>query len=70
MAFGMREHRGRTTGSRSSRTCRTFITEVNSDGSKKKRHEPPFRYSMLLPAFKGGDAVFGIEGLANPRGFI
>ena len=25
---------------------------------------------MLLPAFKGIDAVFGIEGLANPRGFI
>ena len=25
---------------------------------------------MLLPAFKGIDAVIGIEGLANPRGFI
>ena len=25
---------------------------------------------MLLPAFKGIDAVFGIEGLTNPRGFI
>jgi len=24
----------------------------------------------MLPAFKGIDAVFGIEGLANPRGFI
>jgi sulfide:quinone oxidoreductase len=25
---------------------------------------------MMLPAFKGVDAVFGIEGLTNPRGFI
>jgi sulfide:quinone oxidoreductase len=25
---------------------------------------------MMLPAFKGIDAVFGIEGLTNPRGFI
>ncbi len=24
----------------------------------------------MLPAFKGVDAVFGIEGLTNPRGFI
>ncbi|MDH5265295.1 MAG: NAD(P)/FAD-dependent oxidoreductase, partial [Betaproteobacteria bacterium] len=30
----------------------------------------PFRYSMMLPAFKGIDAVFGIEGLTNPRGMI
>ncbi len=33
-------------------------------------HELPFKYSMMLPAFKGIDAVFGIEGLTNPRGFI
>jgi sulfide:quinone oxidoreductase len=25
---------------------------------------------MMLPAFKGIDAVYGIEGLTNPRGFI
>ena len=25
---------------------------------------------MMLPAFKGIDAVVGIEGLVNPRGFI
>jgi sulfide:quinone oxidoreductase len=30
----------------------------------------PFKYSMMLPAFKGIDAVFGIDGLTNPRGFI
>jgi sulfide:quinone oxidoreductase len=47
-----------------------FVTELNDDGSVKKEHELPFKYSMMLPAFKGVDAVFGIEGLANPRGFI
>jgi len=47
-----------------------FVTEFNEDGSEKKKHELPFKYSMMLPAFKGVDAVFGIEGLTNPRGFI
>ena len=47
-----------------------FVTEVNEDGIEKKQHELPFKYSMMLPAFKGVDAVFGIEGLTNPRGFI
>jgi sulfide:quinone oxidoreductase len=47
-----------------------FVTEVNEDGTEKKLHELPFKYSMMLPAFKGVDAVFGIEGLTNPRGFI
>lgn len=47
-----------------------FVSEHNDDGSVKKEHELPFSYSMMLPAFKGIDAVFGIEGLTNPRGFI
>jgi len=47
-----------------------FVTEVNEDGTVKKEHELAFKYSMMLPAFKGIDAVFGIEGLTNPRGFI
>jgi len=47
-----------------------FVAEHNDDGSVKKEHELPFKFSMMLPAFKGIDAVFGIEGLANPRGFI
>jgi sulfide:quinone oxidoreductase len=47
-----------------------FVTEVNDDGTEKKLHELPFKYSMMLPAFKGVDAVLGIEGLTNPRGFI
>jgi sulfide:quinone oxidoreductase len=47
-----------------------YVTEHNEDGTPKKEHVLDFKYSMMLPAFKGIDAVFGIEGLANPRGFI
>ncbi|PKO38463.1 MAG: pyridine nucleotide-disulfide oxidoreductase, partial [Betaproteobacteria bacterium HGW-Betaproteobacteria-4] len=47
-----------------------FVTEHDDEGKPKKEHVLPFKYSMLLPAFKGIDAVFGIEGLTNPRGFI
>lgn len=47
-----------------------YVAEHNDDGTVKKEHELPFNYSMMLPAFKGVDAVFGLEGLANPRGFI
>ena len=46
------------------------VTEHNEDGTPKKEHAIDFKYSMMLPAFKGIDAVFGIEGLTNPRGFI
>jgi sulfide:quinone oxidoreductase len=47
-----------------------YITEHDEDGQPKKDHVLPFKHSMMLPAFKGVDAVFGIEGLTNPRGFI
>ena len=46
------------------------VAEHNEDGTVKKEHELAFKFSMMLPAFKGVDAVFGIEGLTNPRGFI
>lgn len=46
------------------------VTEHDDDGKPKKEHALPFKYSMMLPAFKGVDAVFGIEGLVNPRGFV
>jgi sulfide:quinone oxidoreductase len=47
-----------------------YVTEHDEDGKPKKEHVLDFKFSMMLPAFKGVDAVFGIEGLANPRGFI
>ncbi len=46
------------------------VTQVNEDGSDKASHELSFKHSMILPAFTGIDAVMGIEGLSNPRGFI
>jgi sulfide:quinone oxidoreductase len=47
-----------------------FVTELDDMGNVKKEHELPFKHSMILPAFKGVDAVFGIDGLTNQRGFI
>jgi sulfide:quinone oxidoreductase len=44
--------------------------EFDDLGKEKRRHELAFKYAMMLPAFKGVDAVAGIEGLTNPRGFI
>ena len=49
---------------------KVYVTEHDENGQPKKQHELPSSYSMLLPAFKGIDAVAGIEGLTNPRGFI
>jgi sulfide:quinone oxidoreductase len=46
------------------------VTEVNEDGSVKATHELPQVFSMMLPAFRGVGAVYGLEGLTNPRGFI
>lgn len=46
------------------------VEELNDDGSLKAKHELPFAFSMMLPAFRGVEAVRGIEGLTNPRGFI
>jgi len=49
-----------------------LVTEVDEDGQEKKKHELPFKHSMMLPAFTGIDAVRNVkaEGLINPRGFI
>ena len=44
--------------------------EVNDDGTVKKIHEVPQKFTMMLPGFRGIPAVRDIEGLVNPRGFI
>jgi len=49
---------------------RMFVTELDEAGQIKKEHELPFAFSMMLPAFKGVDAVAAVEGLCNPRGFV
>jgi sulfide:quinone oxidoreductase len=46
------------------------VEEVNSDGSVKQTHELPFKYSMMLPPFRGIPAVRDVDGLVNPRGFV
>src|SRR3990167_6385325 len=40
--------------------------EMVNEGEK----EIPFGYAMIIPAFKGVDAVAQVEGLCNPRGFV
>ena len=47
-----------------------YVAEHNDKGEVIKEHELPFKYSMMLPAFKGVDAVAGVDGLCNPRGFV
>lgn len=47
-----------------------FVTQVDELGNVYKEHEVPFRLSMMLPAFKGVDAVAAVPGLCNPRGFV
>jgi sulfide:quinone oxidoreductase len=50
-------------------------TEVNEDGSVKKTHKLPSKFTMLIPAFRGVDCLRDddgrfIAGLTNPRGFV
>jgi len=46
------------------------VEEVAMGGAVVASHALPFTYSMMLPAFRGIEAVRGVEGLVNPRGFI
>jgi sulfide:quinone oxidoreductase len=50
-------------------------TEVNEDGTPKKSHKLPSKFTMFLPAFRGVDCLRDengkwIDGLTNPRGFV
>jgi sulfide:quinone oxidoreductase len=47
-----------------------YVTELDMHGNVLKEHELPFKYSMMLPAFKGVEPVAAVEGLCNPRGFV
>jgi len=47
-----------------------FVTQVDDHGAVYKEHEVPFKLSMMLPAFKGVDAVAAVASLCNPRGFV
>jgi len=47
-----------------------FTTELDGLGNVLREHELPFRFAMMLPAFKGVDPVAAVAGLCNPRGFV
>ena len=47
-----------------------IATEHDMEGKAIKSHELEHKWSMILPAFRGIEAVAGIEGLCNPRDFI
>ncbi|AHI66693.1 NAD(P)/FAD-dependent oxidoreductase [Burkholderia thailandensis] len=47
-----------------------YATELDDLGHERRTHELPFSYCMMLPAFRGVDAVAGIGDLTNPRGFV
>ena len=50
---------------------RMFADEHDPDGNVIRQHELAFSYSMMLPAFRGVDAVAAVgEDLVNPRGFV
>jgi sulfide:quinone oxidoreductase len=46
------------------------VQEMDDEGKLRKEHELPFNWAMILPAFKGVDAVAGVPELCNPRGFV
>ena len=47
-----------------------YVEELDASGEVVKQHEINFKFNMMLPAFKGVDAVANVEGLCNPRGFV
>ncbi len=46
------------------------VVEHDDKAQPVKEHALSFVYSMMLPAFRGVDAVAAVEGLCNPRGFV
>jgi sulfide:quinone oxidoreductase len=46
------------------------IEEIGDDGEVKAIRALPFSFSMMIPAFRGVEALRGVKGLVNPRGFI
>jgi len=46
------------------------VSELADDGTLIRAHELFSSFTMLLPAFRGVEAIRGITGLTNPRGFV
>lgn len=47
-----------------------FVDQLNNNAEIDKQHEIEFNFSMMLPAFKGIEAISAVDGLCNPRGFV
>ncbi|MGQ9723840.1 MAG: NAD(P)/FAD-dependent oxidoreductase [Tepidimonas sp.] len=47
-----------------------YATQLDDHGNVVKEHEVPFKLSMMMPPFKGVDAVAAVPELCNPRGFV
>jgi sulfide:quinone oxidoreductase len=47
-----------------------MLDQLDDLGKVIKEHEVPFKLAMMLPAFKGVDAVAAVPNLCNPRGFV
>ncbi len=46
------------------------VEQLDDNGQVLHEHDVPFRLSMMLPAFRGVEAVAAVPGLCNPRGFV
>lgn len=46
------------------------LDQLDENGGVRRSHELAFRYAMLIPAFTGVQALRGVDGLTNPRGFV
>jgi sulfide:quinone oxidoreductase len=46
------------------------IEEFNSHSEKIREHVLEYKYSMMLPPFRGVNVVANVEGLCNPAGFV
>jgi sulfide:quinone oxidoreductase len=48
----------------------TIAFEELCESGDPLSHELPFKFAMMLPAFRGIKPLQGIEGLVNPRSFV
>jgi sulfide:quinone oxidoreductase len=49
---------------------KVVVTERDGHGQPVRTETLDSKLTMLLPAFKGVDAVAAVDGLCNPRGFV
>jgi sulfide:quinone oxidoreductase len=47
-----------------------YVETINDKGESDASHEIDFKFSMMLPAFRGIPAVANVEDMCNPLGFV